>query len=631
MPELSKADAIRSAFLESIRTVILVDDDFPPYGTLGTASRAAIVDPAAISDPTTPPDVSDETGSPETGHEFAAEEPNPTPPSGEAGGEAGQQTADSSPTDAPVRRRADFERAHALWDACRARGFACDIDDGSGIGDQTPGHIEKCDLVILDYHLQSEDPLPALRLLHRLASSEHASLVVVYTRDPNLPMVQLRVSAFLRGARRPEDVLNGGELDKWYETEGWEAEDIAEAVDEQVLGEFLRNTGPWRVHKGLRAALTARGVDPKIQNKFIEASLEQYLITAFKSRTGDAGPAAVEMSTPGRSPLWLKAGNLFVAFVQKSTDASDEGRAVFQALEDALNDWSPHYLPLVLAYARGAVARGGYRLEVESLRDPLLQVGWLYHALSGAPNEKSERIRGLWSRLLSSLMRGVLDDVAGFGERTLPGSSDANASLLDQARQLAPPVPPAVGPIIHSLNEFLACEELGDYVRPGTIFVRSDRALDDNVAWICTTPDCDLVPREPSVAWLRGLHPLRPVVSVRAEIVNCSDQILREAEHGRHVFLTIDGTRKAVWVVDPTSREPKPEQFLLGDMGRIDEGRAFTAYAVVQAASNEPIFQRVQMRAIGQLRNVYASRLLQQAGQHLSRIGVDFVRLPPAP
>ncbi len=525
-------------------------------------------------------------------------------------------------------RRADFERAHALWDACRARGFACDIDDGSGIDDQTPRHIEKCDLVILDYHLQSEDPLPALRLLHRLAFSDHASLVVVYTRDPNLPMVQLRVSAFLRGARRPEDVLKDGGLDAWYETERWEAADIAEAVDEQVLGDFLRNKGPWRVHEGLRTALTERGVDPKLQTKFIEASLEQYLISVFKSRTHIAESTVVEMSHQGRAPLWLKAGNLFVAFVQKLTDAADEGRAVFQALEDALNDWGPHYLPLVLAYARGAVARGGYRLEVESLRDPLLQVGWLYHALSGAPNEKSERIRGLWGRLLSNLMRGVLEDVAGFGEMTFPGPPDADAPLIDQARRLAPPVPPVVGPIIHSLNEFLACEELGDYIRPGTIFVKSERASDDNVAWICTTPDCDLVPREPTVAWLRGLHPLRPIVAVRAEIANCSDGLLEEAEHGRHIFLTIDGKRKAVWVVDPTSREPKPEQFLLGDMGLIDGERAFTAYAVAQDSLMEPTFQKLRMRAIGQLRNVYASRLLQQAGQHLSRIGVNFVKLP---
>ena len=62
MSDLSRSDAIRGAFLESIRTVILVDDDFPPYGTLGPASRAAADDRAVRSDQTVPDEAGDQAG-----------------------------------------------------------------------------------------------------------------------------------------------------------------------------------------------------------------------------------------------------------------------------------------------------------------------------------------------------------------------------------------------------------------------------------------------------------------------------------------------------------------------------------------------------------------------------------------
>src|SRR5262245_27947370 len=86
-----------------------------------------------------------------------------------------------------TKQGADPERAKAIWRACRNRGLLCDIDDGSDLINGKPApHLLNSDLVILDYHLRGTESEWSLKLLRRLADSEHASLVVVYTKEKDV-------------------------------------------------------------------------------------------------------------------------------------------------------------------------------------------------------------------------------------------------------------------------------------------------------------------------------------------------------------------------------------------------------------------------------------------------------------
>ncbi|OJW08883.1 MAG: hypothetical protein BGO49_11075 [Planctomycetales bacterium 71-10] len=67
--------------------------------------------------------------------------------------------------------------------------------------------------------------------------------------------------------------------------------------------------------------------------------------------------------------------------------------------------------------------------------------------------------------------------------------------------------------------------------------------------------------------------------------------------------------------------------FLLDGMGRITNSR-FRATRLLRAEEDKLHANAFEFRVVGQLRGLYASRLLQQAGNHLSRIGPDFVRMP---
>ena len=203
---------------------------------------------------------------------------------------------------------------------------------------------------------------------------------------------------------------------------------------------------------------------------------------------------------------------------------------------------------------------------------------------------------------------------------------------LQQARQSVPSLTGCDDwQILHRLNEFLATEPPGDFVITGSLFAAQPEPPPEGDVWVCMTPACDLVPREPrSGTWEHTLHPLRHILAMRGVLKKGGASVLKEAEHGQYVYLMIAGKPYAVSVIDQSIPNPKLEHFLLDDMGRIKEG-SISAYRLEKSSAGIPTITQSAFTVIGQLRQLYANRLLQRCGQHLSRIGVDFVNLPESP
>ncbi|MHC5537712.1 response regulator receiver domain [Singulisphaera rosea] len=593
MPELSKGDAIRKTYLSPIRTVILVDDGFPPYDKIvGRVEQPIDEKPESPVTPTSDP---------------------PAP-------------AIELPT--ALRRTGDeYERARSLWITCRERGYLCDIDDGSKLEASIPKHISKSDLVVLDFHLRGDDPTLALKLLQHLASSEHSSLVVVYTRDTKLDEVRRTVMVHLRGSRSPESFLGSEELAVWQD----DLEDWAPNPSKSVVDAYLRGDSSWANDQELLKGLEGRSFEIPVRNRMVEAAIESFLLKAYKAEpTASSSSPPIRMSGEGASRLWVQTGNLFVAFLGKSDENALQGDAVFQALGEALEDWSPPYLPMVLSYARYLIARGGLQAEAATLSDPLLQAGWLYHAVSGADDERADRLRELFERLLSRHSEALLDNIAEFGQSCFPEvPATAPAKKLDWAKAVVPDcVASDEWHVLHRLNEFLATQPPSSYVGTGTIFVPGNQGTDPTEAWVCVTPACDMVPRMPHEdTWEHRLHPIRPMLALHGSVIESGHKPLKEAEYFKYIFVTTDNKRRAIQLVNPKHPTPKLEMFLLDGMGRITNG-LFKATRLSRTERDKLHVDAFEFRVVGQLRGLYASRLLQQAGNHLSRIGPDFVRMP---
>ena len=577
MPKLTKSEAIHKAYLASIRTVILVDDGFPPYDRLGSAVPTMHLEAEALPD-AKPAEV--------TKGQTAFIDPPVT--------EAAAQPVDPPAMGAvEPQPPKEYERAKVLWKACRDRGYLCDIDDGAQLVNSIPPHILQSDLVVLDYHLQGDDPSRALELLGHLAGSDHARLVVVYTADKGLDEVHRRVIAQLRGAKPLDKLLNKEQLAQWQDLD-WTPELSTTAIDL-----FIRGDREWKKDEELRAALIAKKVSSADSSFWMEVAFENFLTEKYGvSPVGKGGPRRVDASIPGAVRYWVYTDNLFVAFLTKTRENLIEGSEVFDTLAEALEDWNPPYLPMLLAYARGAVARGGFRSESRILSDLELQAGWLYHAVAGDEEERPDRLRGLFDRLLARHSEALLNDIAGFGENCFPDLDDAPDAVakLKWAKAKVPGCAKSKDwHIIHRLNEFLATQIVGKFVETGTLFVPETQEGELSYAWICVTPACDLVPRQPRTdTWERQLHPIRPMLALRGQLINCGMEILKIAERFQHIFLKTSEGLKAVKLATDRDPNARLEMFLLEDMGRILEG---TFKATRLSRSDEGILRTLLCRS----------------------------------
>jgi hypothetical protein len=240
--------------------------------------------------------------------------------------------------------------------------------------------------------------------------------------------------------------------------------------------------------------------------------------------------------------------------------------------------------------------------------------------------------------VIASYSKGVIDRVIDFGGKHVPACKKPDnqpESLKEAIKQFCGEKQNLENSVIHALNEFLVIEDVPGYVETGTIFARASDGAEPAEVYVCVTPACDLVPRQPirKESWEHKLHPARAVIVLRAKMIDVGRDHLKKAEEGRSVFLQVVGKPKAILLVGDKPPVPTLEWLFLEDMGRITEnklralevGRPAVQPApqgAGQAAPENPValapqnvqpppltFMPTEMVALGQIRAVYASRI----------------------
>lgn len=523
-----------------------------------------------------------------------------------------------------------------LWAACRKRGWACDIEKGPYDADAV-ARIERCDLIVLDYHLdETGDPTPSLNILTRLAGSPGSNLVIVYTRDPQLRDVKVRVAATLRGVF------------------GKFSESIVEILDELEprdfivdanVDQFLSSDSSYQVEIGKKLKQLRPTISEHMHKDLIQGLLERYLEERYRAPTG--GTRRISCSRGDAGPHWVHCGNVFVAFVGKG---EMQGSEVFAELERALKDWNPPPLVVSMAYARHRIAVGGFRMDIEFLSDhPALHAGWLHRSHIRGPRELVEQV-------LTEITDGVLDEVAAFSQTlTPPLAPQDKGSKFSRARETAR-TPDSVGDldVCLALNAFLCSERFTRaHVTTGTIFREANGRED--VYWICATPACDMALRpgrqvpqdvrsttpgkplaERPERWIKELegHKIRSMTVLRGLVVRDDklEKCLKAATELEHVFfrdrVLEEQGKQSLRALEVLSKELSTEQMYATGLAVVENGR-FRVFKVSGKHSerDELLVTTVEMVVVGQLRKPYAARLLQTTGQHGSRIAVDFENL----
>lgn len=562
------------------------------------------------------------------------------------------------------------DRAVALYEGFRTRQMICDVENDAH--DIHTERFRKSDLIILDYNLGpgDNDNDRSIAVLRKLAESKHFNTVVVYTAKPEQDEVWLEVLASLSGGWTDlPGNLSGQAQVHWdrLSDEGNLPQATLEATMQYAArGELRDLTKPTR--EAAQKELLDLGVPPDVCGDIIVALIHRELANRAGKYAGEPRRRAVGGYSGGNR--WVQSRNSFVAILKKQdlTDNESDPGGIMACLGEALLAWRPNLFQILISEIQNILELEALATEDQHLREPATQTALWYYLLdslgpidlASGPDVSAplmsivdKIVDGIRRRLSSDgdllklagdALLGELRDVA-WTEATWP--KPGKKEMIGASQKLARTEGLVAGPeILFRLNSFFSTERFRRaHLTTGTIV----RQPSTDTFWVVATPACDLVARQPSSqqAWAHAIHPITSVVAILLHPVEAIDSALAEAANARHIFLEGPDSTKKVFKLVNGAGQPSYEFLFAQNEGRVrsEDGRILFSASRLEygnpapaegAAENqvdggvvrERRFIDEEFEVIDQLRGLNATRVLHMAGQHLSRIGLDYINLP---
>lgn len=556
----------------------------------------------------------------------------------------------------------NLERARQIIQFCRddKHRWMVDIHDGRQLDalqveGETAAHLHQSDLMILDFHLNKERPEDggdAIGILRRLADNDHFNLVVVYTKGygetgGEIPRVarEIAVGLSTEDARlimpveRHEIVKKL--IEEWEDTDVKIAEKISQAVDDGIYLK-AKMLPPGKIDWSkvclwdelLELKTLVENAPENLKSKmslFVMWALHRRQeILAAKLSTNNLGTVGLDLG--GASGVnWIRTDRLFVTVVSKSEEPS----SLPDRLRTALHQWNPEPHRLLMSKMRAELDERGVLAEERVLGDRHLQAGWLNEYLTDDPDDRHWKVRSTVSRHWEGLGDAIKNDVVEFADRLAIHLRDAGR--MEVVSRWYPSI--TLDEMTNSLNHYVSSKSAveGGYLTTGHV-LRLDGNTGDSRFWLCLSPACDLVPGQKNSGWHKRLKTHTPFIAVQLFDAK-KENALQYASTGNYLFLKVDNEFKCFSFIPSSSANeeadvaraanPKWEQMFVAQQGRFQgEGNQLM---IARAAGDENgllAFMQESAQVVAHLRYEYALNLLHRLGANLSRVGLDFVGTP---
>lgn len=529
--------------------------------------------------------------------------------------------------------------AASLYREFRDAGLLCDVEnDVEKAKGELTSQITKSDLVILDLHLQggTTDSSDALEILRRLADSEQFNLVIVYTADERLGEVGRRLAASLRGQSQndmppeTEDRLSGIIAEV--------SDDLPQIpnslVDELLLGKRLKDR---EIAEFKRLVAQKCGADKKLMPLVVEHFVNRELVSGFKAEFKPEKRRELQDGNLASENPWFTCGSVLVVVANKKHTPPGDG-LLLKLLDETLVAWNPGIVRCVLSEIQNCIHSSGlpYRSIVAS--DGIMQLGWLLHAIEDDKKACASRSPAVL-QLVERVLGGLVASIGGSTQlvettKELIGTVEWKDEPSERVKELCSAngmagltAPPQFQDVLHALNQFLSIENFSPnetYLTTGTVVRCESKGMDE--WWLCVEPACDTVPQQAGEdRFLRlrllRLHPVKQKLDA-----------LKIATQSRFVFLEADGSRLCFDTRNRSTDQHELAEVFVKRDDQIDRsGASPTVKFWRTVTTGEAIEFFVGVATpVAQLRRPNADRFLHEAGYHQSRIGVDFVNCSEA-
>ncbi|WP_432464055.1 response regulator receiver domain [Agarivorans sp. QJM3NY_33] len=569
----------------------------------------------------------------------------------------------------------DITRLKDVVQVCRSpeNNWLLDVHDGNcdtASADSIANRLHHSDLLILDYHLDGEDDglcQKTLDIISYLTKNQHFNLVAVHTKgyeDPNGGVNTVFKDIVISLTKYPElanvapnllvDVE--AQLDEW----GFEETDIRAnlegSISELQLLELIKSFNgdickPHFNHEYfnlLDFLFEQKPQDVVIPKPLLIKWLCHQILSPLKGKFFEGTADTIDWGiTDGNN--WIKTNDLFLTVVGKKTTPVQE---IPNKIIEAMAYWNPHPHKLILSKLRSEIEANGMSATSEILRKKHLQAAWLEKLLkSSNENEiKTEAwstISKLWEEL-SIEMKGPLNQFTVELVKALKQSDESIlASFIDSSV-----LSNKANQITHA-NCFSCSKSVSAH------HLITGHILEfDQKYWLCLTPMCDLVPGQKSdgdstkpmaialvqmydakQAWKNTQERMREILGVdKSALPKLSNEdemskILDYSTQNNLVFIKPNKLNPDIKILSFTvgldgSANPKAQEFFAENQGVFDSStQEITLHSANITSNSSARFEEKvhQGKVVAELRYEYAINLLMRLGFAKSRVGLDFV------
>lgn len=605
---MSFSSLVYEAFIEPLRSVMIVDDQYPTWDEILNERLKGEAKNAILS-------------SRSSGKTWQAD------PSG------------------PIEVIQQFRK--------RKPGLIIDIHDALTPADaEQADHLHQSDLLVLDYNLEGDQSglggAKARSILQSILSNKHFNLVVVHTGEADLREVffdcllglmtsctdQFDARTVTDLAALDEKLDELGDADEFDRTLLPEKFGMNEYLSlrhptadlNTIIRQYMKSEGDFATISDWGESTNLHGKELKTFFYWAVREFERTKLAIFGDNTLEG---LKWKCTDGH--IWLRTVRGFVTFVEKGP------KDLLEALQGALENWQPTPSRLISAKYRHELSSVGVEAEDRTL----LKAHVFAHfykdfcapTRTGLTKEEGERLRNAKlkahvTRQSEAIASHIEDEVVRFGEKIRHIDEVSKARFVDHyGINLEESESEAQKAISHynSYVSTLPLKSNDDQLDSGHIFKWN------SVWWVCATPACDLQPGQNTTAFIGTSCNQRPFTALRllpiaaelltADHINSGLFCFVEQSPGDVICLGLEAIDSSF---SATNGKATWRTFIAAENGHIASNRM--KLIVPKFTKNELTLEQGQeAEIVAKLRYEYALNYIQRVGTSVSRIGLGYL------
>lgn len=542
----------------------------------------------------------------------------------------------------------DVKKVKEILQFCRKKekAWLVDVHDGKNIpyknDEIIAPHLIHSDLMILDFHL-GDDGRKAIKILKKLADSNHFNMVIVYTNgDPQTGGdIQSVVRDITLGLTHPDESLRFSEENEAKvrsQLEMWEIEDeeILNHLNAEITAQtylnyrsnpenscktFLEQTENENLRELFNS--TPKTIPIEHTDLFLWLLLikEKEMLNLKRLSDTYLGHVSTAPSL-GTGINWIRTDRLFVTVITKQHPPQE----LPEKLLDALHEWCPEPHRLLMSQMRFLMDDRGVIAESKVLGNNHIQVGWLQELLESDPQTQNQVITDTIFRHWEALGDELKQDIKVFTNRLVSHltSSAKNEVIKKHCKINVQSESENIAKHINCYN----CSKPADgfHLTTGHI-LELDAENSEKEYWICLSPACDLVPGQKEKGLIGRVKDSMPFMAVKLEKVAIKDAV---KNINRNIFLFLEISNKiyafSFHPAGDVKQNPIWEQLIAEKQGKFEsKAKKMHIWRPSGFAKNRRVtMQKYNSRIAAQLRYEYALNLLQRFGAIMTRVGLDF-------